>query len=52
MGMNQLSNQDSQTANLQKFTSSTIPLPQTNPVVLDIMGIINHHAINNGNVEA
>ena len=50
--MNQLSHQESGTYNLKQFTSNpgTLP-PKTNRVVSAIMGKLNHHAIDNGDVE-
>ena len=52
MVTNQLNHKESGTANLQNLTSNPEPLlPKTSPAVLYIMGRLNHHAIDNCDVE-
>ena len=54
MATNQLIHQESGTVNPQQITSNPRPPPpkkKTSPVVSDIMGRLNHHAIDNGDVD-
>ena len=46
-----MNHQESGASNLQNITSNPVPiLPKPNPVVSDIMGRLNNHAIDNGDV--
>ena len=49
--MNQLIHKEIETSNLQQFNSNPVPLLTKLVLFLSIMGILNHHAVDNVDVE-
>ena len=49
--MNQMTHQESGTSNLQEINSNPGPPPPKSPVVSAIMGRLNYHTIDSGDVE-